>query len=327
MNSTSSARQPAPAIELVRASLKRRYRAERRFRLYGLVSVLAGVAFLALLLTSIIGNGYSAFRQTYLRLDVDLAAETVDPQGDRSEASLRAGNYLAVVRDALSAEFPDVTGRRDKRALASLVSNGAMFQVQDMVLADPSLVGRTVEVWVPADDDVDMFRKGRIDRDVPESERRLSDQQIGWIDALESEGRVELRLNRALFTNGDSRDPELAGIWGAVKGSFYMLVVTLLLSFPIGVAAAVYLQEFARKNRWTDFIEVNINNLAAVPSIVFGLLGLAVFLNFFGLPRSAPLVGGLVLTLMTLPTIIIAARAALQSVPPSIREAALGMGA
>jgi phosphate transport system permease protein len=327
VNSTSSSPERVPTIEVVRASLKRRYRAERRFRLYGLLSVLAGIGFLVLLLTSIVGNGYSAFRQTYMELDFVLEPDQVDPKGERSEASLRTGNYLAVVRDAIGGLFPDVSGRRDRRALACLVSNGAMFQVQDRVLADPSLVGRTLTLWVPADDDVDMFMKGHIPRDVPESDRRLSDQQIAWIDQLVADGRLELRLNRALFTNGDSRDPELAGIWGAVMGSFYMLVVTLVLSFPIGVAAAVYLEEFAPKNRWTDFIEVNINNLAAVPSIVFGLLGLAVFLNFFGMPRSAPLVGGLVLALMTLPTIIIAARASIQAVPPSIREAALGMGA
>ena len=180
---------------------------------------------------------------------------------------------------------------------------------------------------MPASSDVDMFLKGRIDRNVPEAERRLSDAQIAWIDALVEKGALDKRWNTVFFTNGDSRDPEMAGVWGAVKGSFYMLLVTLALSFPIGVAAAVYLEEFAPRNRWTDLIEININNLAAVPSIVFGLLGLAVFLNFFGLPRSAPLVGGLVLTVMTLPTVIISSRAALTSVPPSIREAALGMGA
>jgi phosphate transport system permease protein len=169
--------------------------------------------------------------------------------------------------------------------------------------------------------------KGHFDRSLPESERKISDAQIAWVDELVAHGRIEMRWNRAFFTHGDSRDPEMAGIWGAVKGSFYMLAVTLLLSFPIGVAAAVYLEEFAPRNRWTDLIEININNLAAVPSIVFGLLGLAVFLNFFGLPRSAPFVGGLVLTVMTLPTVIISSRAALTSVPPSIREAALGMGA
>jgi phosphate transport system permease protein len=195
------------------------------------------------------------------------------------------------------------------------------------VLQDPSLIGKTLPVEIPAGADIDMLLKGRIDRRLPEAERRVSDDQIRWVDAITEQGRVHMRWNRALFTNGDSRDPEMAGIWGAMKGSFYMLLVTLLLSFPIGVAAAVYLEEFAPRNRWTDLIEININNLAAVPSIVFGLLGLAVFLNFFGLPRSAPIVGGLVLTVMTLPTVIISSRAALTSVPPSIREAALGMGA
>jgi phosphate transport system permease protein len=172
-----------------------------------------------------------------------------------------------------------------------------------------------------------MLIKGHSDRTASEGERRMNDNQIAWIERLEKDNRIEKRFNRTFFTAGDSREPELAGIWGATVGSFLTLIITLVLSFPIGVASAIYLEEFAPKNRWTDLIEVNINNLAAVPSIVFGLLGLAVFLNFFGLPRSAPLVGGLVLTLMTLPTIIIASRASLQSVPPSIREAALGVGA
>ena len=180
---------------------------------------------------------------------------------------------------------------------------------------------------MPADDDVDMLKKGHLNRDVKESDRRLSDKKLSWIDTLDNQGRLEKRFNTAFFTGGDSREPELAGIRGAAFGSFFTLIVTLALSFPIGVAAAVYREEFAPKNRWTDIIEVNINNLAAVPSIVFGLLGLAVFLNFFGMPRSSPVVGGFVLTLMTLPTIIIAGRASLKSVPPSIREAALGIGA
>jgi phosphate transport system permease protein len=196
-----------------------------------------------------------------------------------------------------------------------------------MALADSELMGRRVALWLLADDDVDMTVKGHFRRDLPESERRLSDRQLAWIDQLSAEGRIEKRFNTTFFSAGDSREAELSGIWGATAGSFFTMLITLALSFPIGVAAAVYLEEFARKNRWTDLIEVNINNLAAVPSIVFGLLGLAVFLNFIGLPRSSPLVGGLVLTLMTLPTIIIASRSALQSVPPSIREAALGVGA
>ncbi len=208
-----------------------------------------------------------------------------------------------------------------------MISSGAAYELRDMALGDPDIIGKTVSVWVFADDDIDMIVKGQFSREVSEENRRVSDRQLAWLDRLEAEGRVEEKFNVIFFRSGDSREPEQAGIWGAVMGSFFTLVITLLLSFPIGVAAAVYLEEFAHKNRWTDLIEVNINNLAAVPSIVFGLLGLAVFLNFFGLPRSAPLVGGLVLTLMTLPTIIIASRSALKSVPPSIREAALGVGA
>jgi len=197
----------------------------------------------------------------------------------------------------------------------------------DIIKTHPEKIGTAISLWVPADDDVDMLMKGHINRSLPEAERRLDDVQLSWIDRLAEKGKIKKKFNTTFFTAGDSREPELAGIWGATCGSFYTLIITLLLSFPIGVAAAVYLEEFAPKNRFTDVIEVNINNLAAVPSIVFGLLGLAVFLGFFGLPRSSSLTGGLVLTLMTLPTIIIAGRAALKSVPPSIREAALGIGA
>jgi phosphate transport system permease protein len=223
--------------------------------------------------------------------------------------------------------FPEASGRKDRRALLALISNGVEFQLRDMVLDNPDLIGTRQSVWVLASAEMDTVVKGAVDLELDESDRRLSDKQVGWIRELEKEGRVDRRFNRVLFTNGDSRDPEQAGLRVALLGSLYTLLVTLALSFPIGVAAAVYLEEFAPKNRWTDLIEVNINNLAAVPSIVFGLLGLAVFINLFGMPRSVPLVGGLVLTLMTLPTIIIASRAALKSVPPSIREAALGIGA
>jgi phosphate transport system permease protein len=224
--------------------------------------------------------------------------------------------------------FPDATGRREKRQLYKLVSSGAAFELRKLVLADGSLIGQRRSIWVPADDDVDMLIKGHISRTTESGELgRFSEKQLAWIDQLEADNKIRKQFNVTFFTSGDSREPELAGIWGAVCGSFFTLLITLILSFPIGVASAVYLEEFAPTNRWTDLIEVNINNLAAVPSIVFGLLGLAVFLNAFGLPRSAPLVGGLVLTLMTLPTIIIASRASLQSVPPSIRDAALGVGA
>jgi len=320
LNSSSAPAAPR-TIDIVNRGLKRRYRAERRFRFYGLSAIVLSIVFLALLFVSIIGKGYSAFQQTFIRLAVFF-----DPEVLKQDTLVNA-DYAALVRESLFKKFPQVEGRQDKRQLTSLVSNGAVYRLRDLVLKDPELVGKTVEVWLPADDDVDMLIKGHFRRDLPESERRVSDKQIGWIEQLEAEGRLERKFNTTFLTAGDSREPELAGIWGAVSGSFFTLVITLVLSFPIGVAAAVYLEEFAKKNRWTDLIEVNINNLAAVPSIVFGLLGLAVFLNFFGLPRSAPLVGGLVLTLMTLPTIIIASRSALTSVPPSIREAALGVGA
>jgi phosphate transport system permease protein len=302
---------------LIQSRLRRRYAVEKVFRFTGLLAVLSALSMLAILFITIIGNGYSAFQQTYIKLAITFDESVID-----SEA-----NYLGLVKKSLRETFPEVTGRREKRDLYKLVSPGASFQLREMVLNNPDLIETTQGIWVPADDDIDMLMKGRIKRESPENERRVNDNQLVWVDELAVGGGIKKRFNRAFFTSGDSREPELAGIWGAVVGSFYTLLITLILSYPLGVAAAVYLEEFAPTNRLTDTIEVNINNLAAVPSIVFGLLGLAVFLNFFGLPRSAPLVGGLVLTLMTLPTIIIASRVALQSVPPSIRDAALGVGA
>jgi len=318
---------PRRTIDVVNATLARRHAAERRFRLYGLAAIITGLAFLALLFVSTVAKGYGAFQQVYVAIDVFFDPEVLAPDGKRDPDTLNAADYGAIIKRALKAQFPDVQARQELRQLSALVSTGAAFDLRDRVRGEPSVIGTTERVWLPADDEVDTLLKGGADRNAPEAERSLADRQLAWVDRWSAEGRLEKRFNTRFFTGGDSGEPELAGIWGAVVGSFYMLLVTLLLSFPLGVAAAVYLEEFAPKNRWTDVIEVNINNLAAVPSIVFGLLGLAVFINFFGLPRSAPLVGGLVLTLMTLPTIIIASRAALQSVPPSIREAALGIGA
>jgi len=308
-------------IDIVKKNLAGRRRAEQRFRRMGLAAILASLFFLALLFFSIIGNGYSALLQTYLKIDVFF-----DP-GKIAKNDPGNGDYPGIVKVSLQKMFPDVTGRRDKRQLYKLISSGAGFQLRKMVLADPTLIGHQQSIWVPADDDVDMLMKGHLSRQEDTQSGRFNRQQLQWLDRLEAEKRIKKKFNTIFFTSGDSREPELAGVLGAVAGSFFTLLVTLLLSFPIGVASAVYLEEFAPKNRWTDLIEVNINNLAAVPSIVFGLLGLAVFLNFFGLFCSAPLVGGLVLTLMTLPTIIIAGRAAIQAVPPSIRDAALGVGA
>jgi phosphate transport system permease protein len=316
-----ASRQAERTIDIVNRGLARRYRSERRFRWYGFSAIVVSLLFLALLFFSIVGKGYPAFQQTFIQLDVFF-----DPAILHQDA-LASADYQGLIKQSLRKIFPDVSGRKDRGMLYGLISSGASFQLRAIVLEHPDVIGETRAVWVPADDDVDMLIKGHFDRNVPESRRRLKDKQLAWIDWFTASGRIEKRFNQTFFTAGDSREPELAGIRGAVVGSFFILVVTLLLSFPIGVATAVYLEEFAPRNRWTDLVEVNINNLAAVPSIVFGLLGLAVFLNFFGLPRSAPLVGGLVLTLMTLPTIIIAARSALKSVPPSIREAALGVGA
>nr|WP_295879481.1 phosphate ABC transporter permease PstA [uncultured Thiohalocapsa sp.] len=509
MSSTAAA--PARTIDTVNASLKRRYAAERRFRILGLTAVVLGLAFVGLLLFSIVSKGYTAFWQTYIQLPVTLTAADIDPSGvitdpDTNEEvrrkTLVRADFRTPVRDALRAQFPDVSGRSQRRALHGLISSGAALQLRELVRRDPALIGTEQTLWLVADDDVDMFMKGRstpidelpgagtatptgttgeialtssaddfklitarvgahlertaaaLDRDIarlegvladlaaeradieaamadadgtarakledraervdrrnaqltrklgrtrneradiaaqlaaaaegeplalsdempsfliavnggvvkvreatptrvsadvvsgldtadpaapgtwrllelrtPEDDRRLSDRQIAWIWQLDQRGLIETHFNTLFFTNGTSREPELAGIAAALVGSFYTLALTLLFSFPIAVGAAVYLEEFAPKNRFTDLIEVNINNLAAVPSIVFGLLGLAVFINFFGIPRSTPLVAAMVLTLMTLPTIIIASRAALKSVPPSIREAALGVGA
>lgn len=263
-------------------------------------------------------NGLIVFDsdQTVLDIAVDLPVYEV----------LNQANFQSLANEALYRLFPEVEGRA-RGDLRSMISPGAGFELRQMILEDPGLIGTTITMEVPLTDDFDQLAKGAVDRDLPADRRRVDDTQIGYFDSLEEDGLIRSRFNTQFFTSADSRQPELAGIWGALVGSFYTLLVTLLLSFPIGVSAAIYLEEFAPKNRLTDIIEVNINNLAAVPSIVFGLLGLAVFIQFFGIPRSAPLVGGMVLALMTLPTIIIASRAALKAVPPSIREAALGMGA
>ncbi|MDD9841134.1 MAG: phosphate ABC transporter permease PstA [Alphaproteobacteria bacterium] len=310
--------KPTPYI---RADLlRRRYRAEKRFRLYGVVAIFLASAILITLLGAIAFSSIPAFTHTYIGLDFDLQA------GDMTE-NIEDNNWHAILRKALYQQFPEVKTRRDKRMLGKLLSIGAADRLAHKFAANPSFVGQKVQVYLPASDDFDLFIKGAIDRTLPESDRLLSDKQIAWIDKLRAQARVKRQFASHVFLAGDSREPELAGIKGALIGSLLTMFVTLLFSLPIGIMAAIYLQEIAPKNRFTDLIEVNINNLAAVPSIVFGLLGLAVFINFFQLPRSTPLVGGLVLALMTLPVIIIAARAALASVPPSIREAALGVGA
>ena len=308
--------------EAVEAGLERRRRRDRRLRRLGLAAILLGLGFLAFMFASIAVLGYGAFWQTRIQLEIHLDAGEIDPEGTRDPTLLAQADYQGLIKRALRERFPQVRKRRLKRQLYKLVSSGAAWELRNVVLANPALVGSRQKMWITADDDVDLWFKH------PDlKEYRLSEAQQAWLRDLEQKGEMRKFFNTTFFRHGDSREPEQAGILGALTGSLYAILVTLGLSLPLGIAAAIYLEEFAPRNRWTDFIEVNINNLAAVPSIVFGLLGLAVFINVLGMPRSAPLVGGLVLTLMTLPTLIIAGRAALKSVPPSIREAALGIGA
>lgn len=301
--------------------LVKRHRAETRFQWMGRMAIALSLTFLVFMVASIFWQGKGALLTTKIALDVDLSVKMIDPENPKS------ASYDKIIKTALRGTFPNVTKRKDKKKLYGLVSSDAGFQLRDQVLANPALLGSIQTVWVSASDDADIFVKGQIDREAPESDRRFNDQQITWIDTLTENDAIDRQFNTSFFANGDSREPELAGILSALVGSALSLAVCFALSFPVGIMAAVYLEEFAPKNRWSDLIEININNLAAVPSIVFGLLGLSIFLNIFGLPRSSPLVGGMVLSLMTLPTIIIASRASLRAVPPSIREAALGMGA
>lgn len=311
----------------IQASLKKRYARERRFQIYGQLAVLTGFIFLFLLLADIVIKGTPAFHQQFIRLAVTFDADSLGIEPGAGEEALRGANYGGLIKSSLRELFPDVSGRKEKRALYRMISVGAEYELRDRVLADPTLIGQTQEIWLRAHAEANSYLKGQVDLSLPESDRRMKDQTVAWLDQLREDGRTESRFNTTFFTAGDSREPELAGIRAALQGSMYTLLVTFLLAFPIGVCAAVYLEEFAPRNRLTDLIEININNLAAVPSIVFGLLGLAVFINLFDFPRSAPLLGGMVLSLMTLPTIIITSRASIQAVPPSIRQAALGVGA
>lgn len=311
--------------ELVNKSLARRYRAEKRFRFFGALSVLVGIFALAILFVEIFGSGLGGFRQTHMQLTLEFDPEVLEITDPTDEKQIQNGDFEGMIKAALKERFPDVGGRKDRRAMYSMVSIGAAFELRDDMRANPELLGQTKTLWLLADDDVDTYYKSWQGGNAYTA--RTSESQQKRIHDLIDSGELKTYFNTRFFTSGDSSEPEMAGVMGALMGSLLTLLVTFLLSFPIGVAAAIYLEEYAPKNKFTDFIEVNISNLAAVPSIIFGLLGLAIFINMFGMPRSIPLVGGLVLTLMTLPTIIISSRNAIKSVPPSIREAALGIGA
>ena len=309
--------------ERLRAGLKRRYAREGRFKLYGLLAIGVAVGFLLLLLGRIIEQGHTAFYTHTITVPVYMDPARVDrayPQGTNFE-------LLVAEQQLVRMGIADDAQGTKAAAMRSLFSSELKFAAAARIQANPNLIGQTVPIAAPVADDADLFFKHEISRDTPADQRRLSDEQIDWLDRMKASGQVAAHFNTGLFTKGDSTEPELAGVLGAVVGSALMLLVTAFIAIPLGVGAALYLEEFAPRNRLTDLIEVNINNLAAVPSIIYGLLGLALFINWMHLPRASPLVGGLVLALMALPTIIIATRSSLKAVPPSIREAALAMGA
>ena len=307
--------------------LKKRYNAERRFQWYGKIAIGLALTFLAVFMFQIFSKGYSAFQKTWIVTEVHYDKELllIDAESP-SKDDLENADYYDVAYKAMTSLDPGLPEEED-RQLIQMVSYKYETEVKDLLLKNPDFLGKIVPIKLTASDDVDQVHKGNYPRDIPEKNRRVNDYQLQIYDMLNERGDILSEFNISFFTNPDSREAELAGIASSFMGTVFSILVCLAFSFPVAVLAAIYLEEFAPKNKFTDFIEVNINNLAAVPSIVFGLLGLGVLLAVFNLPRSTPLVGGITLSLMTLPTIIIAARASLKAVPPSIREAALAMGA
>ena len=315
--------------------LNKRYKKEKRFILLGRVAVSLTIIFLVILLGSIFLKGISGFYTTNIFLQTNLSQEIIDPEDKKNVEEIYKSSWRKIARnsiyDVLSAfnksKNIDKISRKDKRDFLKLFSRSSEFYIRDFTLKNLDSIGKEVKISIPSSSLVDQFLKGKINIAVNENDRPINDKQVSWINFMVENKMIERKFNINFFYKGDSRNAEEAGILGAIVGSFFVILVAIIVAFPVGVMSAIYLEEFAPKNKITNVIEVNINNLAAVPSIVFGLLGLAIFLNFFGLPRSSPLAGGLVLALMTLPTIIISSRVAIKSVPPSIREAAMGIGA
>ncbi|MFV0246255.1 MAG: phosphate ABC transporter permease PstA [Qingshengfaniella sp.] len=338
MTDMTADRAPARKGSLLTADARTRRRnaAEKRFRLYGLIAIGIGLAALIVLLTSVVSKGVPAFYQTYLRASIYLDPAVLDPSGQRDPeqiAKILTFSYAPLIKASLTdtAEKLAAEGNAGITAnlMAGMVSGAANAELRNYVIAHPDQIGQTVEFDFLANGRIDQYLKGHITLESAERDSRVSPAQLKAADVMVADGVMDTRFNWAFLTNPDASEnrPEAAGLGVALLGSAYMMLIVLGLALPVGVAASIYLEEFAPKNRFTDIIEVNISNLAAVPSIVFGILGLAIFINFMHLPNSAPIVGGLVLTLMTLPTIIISTRAALKSVPPSVRDAALGVGA
>ena len=317
---------PLEATNTVKKSIVKRRSKDNRLKLYGRIAIGLAVCFLLFLFYSIFTKGYPGFFQYYVTLDINFDRDRIDPKGDLSDNSLFDGEASKIVNESLFSII-EPKGRKAKKQAKKIVSSGKDVRIAKMVKNDPSLFGTITKVKFALDDDIDSFLRGYIKRETPESERRISDKVIGFVDKLNQDGRITYEFSDYILKGSASGNPEMAGIKGAFIGSMLTLSVCLLISFPLGVATAVYLEEIAKKNRITEFIEVNINNLAAVPSVVFGIMGLAIFISIFGMPRSIPLVGGMVLALMTLPTIIISSRAAIRAVPPSVRDAAYGIGA
>ena len=313
--------------EIIKKSLMKRHLAESRFKTYGILGIISATVFLIVILSTIFIEGKSAFKSTYIKLDVFFDPSIIDPDGTRDIDEIRFANYRKVIKKSLKNYFPEVIEKEEMKSLTELISSSEEENLMQAVLKNNDLIGANKKVWLKASSKIDIIHKNPEMKDLSESNRLISDKELEWFDKLTRNGDVKFSLNKIFFLKADSTEPEQAGILGSILGSFFTLVITLILSFPIAVAAGVFLEELAPKNRFTDIIEININNLAAVPSIIFGLLGLAIFLNVMHLPRSAPIVGGMVLALMTLPTIIIATRVSLKAVPPSIREAAVGLGA
>ena len=317
---------PLEATNTVKKSIVKRRSKDNRLKLYGRIAIGLAVCFLLFLFYSIFTKGFPGFFQYYVTLDINFDRERIDPKGDLSDNSLFDGEASKIVNESLFSII-EPKGRKAKKQAKKIVSSGKDVRIAKMVKNDPSLFGTITKVKFALDDDIDSFLRGYIKRETPESERRISDKVIGFVDKLNQDGRITYEFSDYILKGSASGNPEMAGIKGAFIGSMLTLSICLLISFPLGVATAVYLEEIAKKNRITEFIEVNINNLAAVPSVVFGIMGLAIFISIFGMPRSIPLVGGMVLALMTLPTIIISSRAAIRAVPPSVRDAAYGIGA
>jgi phosphate transport system permease protein len=300
----------------IERSLGRRRAADARFKLYGAGAIAISFIFLASLLYNIVGKGYTAFISTEIKIPVTF-----------SEEKVADNDFRGALKDSLKALFPDVSGHSENKMLAGLVSEGADNILNNLFQQHPDYKGQTVDVWLPASSDIDMFVKGKVSADIPENMRKISDKQIGWVESLRNNQAVRKSFNTIFFTSGDSREPEMAGVLGSLIGSIFVIISCMALAFPLGVMTAIYLEEFAPKNAFTEFIEVNIRNLAAVPSIVFGLLGITIYLQFFGIPRSAPLAGGLTLALLALPVMVIATRTSIRAVPQSIRDGAMALGA